>query len=1148
MKKRFLSLLVTTILLMGLLPMPSAFAASTNTFTAEFNTTDAQKFLTIIFTNPVCGDPECTSAVNIDDFTYTDASGDGFGSISTCLNASYGGRYIICVMDQASAATDTSDTIYIKPGAIWGIDGGVLSGSGETVSPTATGDSTGPVATIYIDDDAHASDKIVVQFNEPVVGTAGALLTSADLTYANLSGGDATLMNSVVPSTLRSGSTNFLTITLDAVLAAGDNVDTLAFDDNSVYDIYGNELATPVPAFAEVLVVTNDEVSENPTSAPAITAAYARAGNLAAGPMLVEFDYPVNDVDGGTGVMGSIETADILYGGGTPDTAIHTAGNTVALLLVSTGALTTIAAGAPAIYDPWGNDMTTATVTVDDASNPVLVGAYLNYMLEACEVDESTTGAGDSFGALTDGMMTVVSQNTAVDASLRYPQEGWGMYQIIKTGANYADGDGFIQRIRRILYDIDDDLYEYDSVTFDILIEDDDSTEGYTGSSGALAFVLNDDSDDLSTSAVEWVIGADEIGAVEDVSISENTWTTITITLTDTPDTGTFAGLDDEEEEAQYWGLKVTAAPAANELEEDDVILIDNVKFIRGATSDANALDLRYSEVVEVTGDPTVNDDSLASTTTMGDMTTSKTLAGFGAFASGTFTTKTLTNTVSKTISLVGIGYGLIYEFRFASQAGGLITQASPVTLSGTFTPSTDAADIDGNSIEAGSTVQTTVGATLDLTASTTAPTLFELSSGMSTIMAASWTAAGSQTSFSHYAVLYDTSATITVEDSIWDDSDEGALATAATTDATITSLSDATYYMAITPVDIKGNAGTLSSELEYSVGASASSDRSGPVAPTSFSAEVDEDGNVVLTWTDPTDSDLNTVSILRAKGFMPISASGYKTVNAGVETYTDTDVEAGETVKYILRGDDLKGNLGTVTVEMSLVIEEGTTAEVEDVVEEGGGTEGEGEADDDTDDDTAAEGEGEGEPEAVEFSDTAGHWAEDETIAMAEKGIIEGNEDGSFDPDGTINRAEAAAMIYRLLGLGEPSAPSSSVFTDVVLTEWYAGYVTELYDMELVGGKTSTTYVPGEEMNRAEFLQMAMNMYYYLTDTEMEATVVTTQFTDVDADAWYALVITDAYEMELVDGKTATTYGPTDPISRGEAATMLFNMFYDMI
>jgi N-acetylmuramoyl-L-alanine amidase len=51
-------------------------------------------------------------------------------------------------------------------------------------------------------------------------------------------------------------------------------------------------------------------------------------------------------------------------------------------------------------------------------------------------------------------------------------------------------------------------------------------------------------------------------------------------------------------------------------------------------------------------------------------------------------------------------------------------------------------------------------------------------------------------------------------------------------------------------------------------------------------------------------------------------------------------------------------------------------------------------------------------------FTDIENHWAKDTINLLAEKGIIAGRGDGTFDPDGTITRAEVAVMIARAMGL----------------------------------------------------------------------------------------------------------------------------------
>lgn len=47
-----------------------------------------------------------------------------------------------------------------------------------------------------------------------------------------------------------------------------------------------------------------------------------------------------------------------------------------------------------------------------------------------------------------------------------------------------------------------------------------------------------------------------------------------------------------------------------------------------------------------------------------------------------------------------------------------------------------------------------------------------------------------------------------------------------------------------------------------------------------------------------------------------------------------------------------------------------------------------------------------------TEFTDVQNHWAEDSINTLASMGIVHGYEDGTFRPDSTITRAEAAEMV----------------------------------------------------------------------------------------------------------------------------------------
>lgn len=72
-------------------------------------------------------------------------------------------------------------------------------------------------------------------------------------------------------------------------------------------------------------------------------------------------------------------------------------------------------------------------------------------------------------------------------------------------------------------------------------------------------------------------------------------------------------------------------------------------------------------------------------------------------------------------------------------------------------------------------------------------------------------------------------------------------------------------------------------------------------------------------------------------------------------------------------------------------------------------------------------------------FTDTDGHWAEGSINRAAQLGLVSGYEDGSFHPDSTITRAEAAKLINGMLGRDTSGFVWSTVdWDDVPPGSWY--------------------------------------------------------------------------------------------------------------
>ncbi|OWA35838.1 hypothetical protein B9G55_08075 [Saccharibacillus sp. O16] len=80
---------------------------------------------------------------------------------------------------------------------------------------------------------------------------------------------------------------------------------------------------------------------------------------------------------------------------------------------------------------------------------------------------------------------------------------------------------------------------------------------------------------------------------------------------------------------------------------------------------------------------------------------------------------------------------------------------------------------------------------------------------------------------------------------------------------------------------------------------------------------------------------------------------------------------------------------------------------------------------------------------ESAEFSDTAGHWAAGDIARARQAGYLLGLPDGTFEPDRTLSRAEAAAVFNRVLGRTLPTVPQASRWPDVPAGYWAIADIT---------------------------------------------------------------------------------------------------------
>ena len=141
-----------------------------------------------------------------------------------------------------------------------------------------------------------------------------------------------------------------------------------------------------------------------------------------------------------------------------------------------------------------------------------------------------------------------------------------------------------------------------------------------------------------------------------------------------------------------------------------------------------------------------------------------------------------------------------------------------------------------------------------------------------------------------------------------------------------------------------------------------------------------------------------------------------------------------------------------------------------------------------------------------------------------------------------TINAAETPAAVEEALAAAKavidtiPTAEEMKMpFTDVKEGDWFEYAVHYVYQNDLFNGVSATEFGPRHSMTRA---QMITVLYRLAGQPAVEGTL---SFKDVKADAYYAKAVLWGVENRIVKGTTDDTFSPNEPLTRAQAAAMLY-------
>ena len=175
------------------------------------------------------------------------------------------------------------------------------------------------------------------------------------------------------------------------------------------------------------------------------------------------------------------------------------------------------------------------------------------------------------------------------------------------------------------------------------------------------------------------------------------------------------------------------------------------------------------------------------------------------------------------------------------------------------------------------------------------------------------------------------------------------------------------------------------------------------------------------------------------------------------------------------------------------------------------------------------------GQKEPDLYGEIAGHWAEREIKDLIQRGIVKGDGTG-LNLTGQVTRAEFAAMMIRVLGLGETAYQGGML--DVHTGDWYAGVIQTCMDHGILQGSGGMMR-PDDLITREEMAKAAVSVSGRTTEG-------TSSFADeASISDWAKPFVDQAAALGLLNGFEDGSFRPADSTLREQAMVVSYRLLH---
>ena len=151
--------------------------------------------------------------------------------------------------------------------------------------------------------------------------------------------------------------------------------------------------------------------------------------------------------------------------------------------------------------------------------------------------------------------------------------------------------------------------------------------------------------------------------------------------------------------------------------------------------------------------------------------------------------------------------------------------------------------------------------------------------------------------------------------------------------------------------------------------------------------------------------------------------------------------------------------------------------------------------------------------------------------------GVTSGKTATTFEPNTTVNRAQAVTFLWRAAGCPEPEG-TENPFTDVGEGAYYYKAVMWAVENGITSGTTATTFSPNKLCTRGH---IAMFLYNYAGKPDV--TLQDDRFEDVTSNNRYYKAVMWAIQEKITSGKTENSFGLHQECTRAHVVTFLYKL-----